>query len=337
MNGDGHILISAYGVTVRFESGSAALLKDLKDDFAFFSAPEGTAPDIRISARLAAPAPSLLKGAKKIFKTSKWTVFKTAAGTRAVFYPEGLLCEYDYRLETGRLTSADPDLLRELSYLLILSRLGEKLDLKGLHRVHALAAEFAGAGLLMTAPIGGGKTTLLMQLARDPAFTLLADDTPLVDSRGDIHPFPLRVGLAGSSPFLKDLPPDSLRPFKRRHYPPKYLVPPPLGGGNGPRETRCGRLFLLKRSGGAPSIQKAGLTEAAFELLRSLVIGIGVPQMAEYFLRPELSDLPGKARILRGRTQAALALLRNCEFFNFYLAAGPELNARALRSFLTDL
>ena len=134
MNGAGHILIRAYGVTVRFESGSAGLLKDLKEDFAFFSVPEGTAPDIRISAQLAPPDPSLLKGAKKIFKTSKWTVFKTSGGTRAVLYPEGLAAEYDYRLETGRLSSADPDLLREMSYLLILSRLGEKLDLKGLHR-----------------------------------------------------------------------------------------------------------------------------------------------------------------------------------------------------------
>lgn len=335
MNGAGHILISAYGVTVRFESANAGLLKDLKDDFAFFSAPEGTAPDIRISARLAPPDPSLLKGSKKIFRTSKWTVFKTAGGTRAVLYPEGLAAEYDYRQETGRLSSVDPDLLREIAYLLILSRLGEKLDLKSLHRVHAMAAEFGGAGLLLTAPIGGGKTTLLMQLARDPAFTLLADDTPLVDPRGHIHPFPLRVGLAENSPFLKDLQPDSLRPFKRRHYPPKYLVPPPLGGGKGPRETPCRRIFLLKRSGGAPVIKKAGLPEAAFELLRSLVAGAGVPQMAEYFLRPELSDLPAKARILRGRARAAMALLRNCEFLNFYLAAEPELNVRALKAFLT--
>ena len=64
MNGSPeHILICAYGVTVRFESGSAGLLKDLKEDFAFFSAPEGTEPAVRISARLGPPDTAALSGA----------------------------------------------------------------------------------------------------------------------------------------------------------------------------------------------------------------------------------------------------------------------------------
>jgi len=336
MNGaSAAISINAYGVSVRLESGNAALLEELKEDFAFFAAPELREPDIKICAHMGPPDLGLLKKAGKILKTSKWTVFRTSSGTRVVQYPEGLTCEYDYGRETGRLCCEDPALMREIAYLLILSRLGEKLDLKGLHRVHAMAAEFEGAGLLMTAPMGGGKTTLLMQLARDPAFTLLADDTPLVDSRGDIHPFPLRMGLAGGSPFLKDFPKDKLRLLKRRHYAPKYLISPLFPGGNIQGKTRCRRLFLLKRSGGAPRIKKAGITRAAFELLNSLVMGTGVPQIAEYFLRPELSDFPAKARIILGRSAAALALLRNCGAFCFYLSTEPELNARALKLFLS--
>jgi len=333
--GPSHIVVQACGVGIRIESSSTGLLEELKEDFAHFAATKDAKCGITISARLEPPGHALLKGAHRLINTSKWTVFKTPAGTRAVYYPEGLLCEYDYGLEAGRLSSEDPALLHEIAYLLILSRLGEKLDLQGLHRIHAAAVEFKGVGAIMTAAVGVGKTTLLLELARDPDFTPLANDTPLVDSRGNIHPFPLRVGIAEGSPFLARFPKDALRPFKRRHYPLKYLVSPSRLSPNIPGETRCGELFLLKRSAGAPLIKEVGKPRAAVELLNSLVMGRGVPQIAEYFLRPELSDLPGKTRIVRGRLAAALALLKNCGVFYFYLSPEPELNARALKLFLS--
>lgn len=333
--GPGYFILRAYGAGVRLESGSPRLLGELKEDFACFAAPGDREFKISINARLAPADLNILKGARRLIKTSKWTVYKTAAGTRAVHYPEGLICEYDYKRETGSLSSEDPALLREITYLLILSRLGEQLDLQGLHRVHAMAAEFEGEGFIITAPMGGGKTTLLLELARDPAFTPLANDTPLVDSRGIIHPFPLRVGIAWDSPLLARFPAGTLRPFKRRHYPGKYLVAPQLLNGNTPVQTRCTRLFLLKKRAGAPEIKKICLLRAAFELLQALVIGAGVPQIAEYFIRPELSDLRSKTRIVLGRLAATRALLRNCGAFRFYLSPDPELNARALKLFLS--
>ncbi|OGR41407.1 MAG: hypothetical protein A2X35_10385 [Elusimicrobia bacterium GWA2_61_42] len=330
-----HFFILAYGVGVRVESAAAGLLADLKEDFAHFAAASGHDRDIRITARLQPPDLALLKGARRLVKTGKCSVFRTAAGARAVHYPEGLVCEYDYAREAGTLSSEDPALLREIAYLLILSRLGEKLDLKGLHRIHAMAAEFEGDGFLVTAPVSGGKTTLLAELALDPAFTPLANDTPLVDSRGDIHPFPLRVALAAGSPLLARFPAGALRPFERRHYPRKYLLAAAGLSGNVPGRTRCSKLFLLKKRAGPPHIKKIGRPRAALELLISLVIGSGVPQIAEYFLRTELSDLPAKLCILLGRLGAALALLRNCGAFCFYVSPEPELNARALKLFLS--
>jgi hypothetical protein len=328
-------IIQAYGISVRFECASPGPLEELKEDFAHFTTPGCRECDVMISAHLEPPDLASLKGARRLLKTSKWTAFTTSSGARAVYYPEGLICEYDYERETGRISSVDPALLREISYLLIISRLGEKLDLKGLHRVHAMAAEFNGAGFIAAAPTGGGKTTLLLQLARDPAFTPLANDTPLVDSAGNLYPFPLRVGIAGTSPFIALFPACALRPFERRHYPKKYLLAPSRLSGNTPAKTRCRNLFLLKRGAGEPLIKKIGIPRAAFEMVKSLVLGAGVPQIAEYFLRPELSDLPAKARIILGRSAAALALLRTCGAFCFYLSNEPEHNARALKLFLS--
>jgi hypothetical protein len=327
--------INAYGAGVRVESADRALLRELKEDFSFFSASPGAACAIKIIAHPAPHPQDLLKGARRVFGTSKWTIFRTAAGTRAVSYPEGLLCEYDYAWKTGELWSSSPALLREICYLLILSRLGEELERKGLHRVHALAAEFGGEGFLVTAPMGAGKTTLFLELARDPAFTLLANDTPLADHSGYIHPFPLRVGLSGDSPQLSRFSKEALRPFDRRHYPRKYLLAHPGLSSNAPAKTRCTRLFLLERGAGAPLITAAGGTRMALELLKALILGSGVPQIAEYFLRPEASDLPAKAGFLLGRCAAAAALLRNSGAFRFRLSTDPELNAAELKRFLS--
>jgi len=332
----GHIFINAYGVALRFETADACLLNEIREDFIYFSVPDAGDPAVTIKAVVAPPDSVPFKGARKLFKSSKWTVFETYAGSRAVLYPEGLMCEYDYSAEIGKLYSEDPALLREISYLLILSRLGEKLELRGLHRVHALAAAFDGAGILLTAPSGGGKTTLLMALAGDPDFKVLADDTPLVDSQGTLFPFPLRAGLAEDSPFRKNFPGNALRIFTRRHYPPKYLVPPDFFTAKPAPQTACKLIFLLRKSAGPPLIENAACVFTILELLKSLIAGGGIPQIAEYFIRPEPSDLLRKARMLAGRFAAALALIKNCAGFHFRLSPDPAANALVLKKFLLE-
>ena len=47
---------------------------------------------------------------------------------------------------------------REIVYLTILSRVSEKLDRMGIHRVHALGLEQRGRGVLVMLPSGGGKS-----------------------------------------------------------------------------------------------------------------------------------------------------------------------------------
>ncbi|OGS06290.1 MAG: hypothetical protein A2270_07625 [Elusimicrobia bacterium RIFOXYA12_FULL_51_18] len=330
------IFINAYGVTLRFETADTGLLNEISEDFTYFSVPDSGDPVVTIKAVVAPPDAATWKGARKLFKSSKWTVFETHCGTRVVLYPEGLMCEYDYSAEIGKLSSENTALLREISYLLILSRLGEKLDLCGLHRVHALAAAFDGAGILLTAPSGGGKTTLLMALAGDPDFKILADDTPLVDSHGTLFPFPLRAGLSEDSPFIKNFPGNALMIFKRRHYPPKYLVPPDFFISKPAPQIPCKLIFLLKRSAKPPLIESASSLWMILQLFKSLVAGDGIPQIAEYFIRPEPSDLLRKARIFAGRSLAALALIKNCAGFHFRLSPDPAANARALKKFLLD-
>jgi hypothetical protein len=329
----GQFSLRAYGASLRFESADAALLGDLREDFAFFRDDKGGQCAETLKA-VVGETPPVPAGARLLWRNRKWAAYAYPSGSRLVRYPEGALCEFDYLARRGLVRAGDRDLARELAYLLILSRLGEQLDLLGLHRLHAMAAEFGGSAFAAVAPPGGGKTTLLLGLAKEAGFTPLANDTPLVDGAGRLYPFPLRVALGADSPYLKDFPPAELRPFNRRHYPPKYLLPAaPLPGAPGP--ARCSELFLLKRTAGGPAILPVPRAGAALELLRSLVLGCGVPQIAEFFLRPELADLRAKAGIALGRAGAARALLKGCGVFEFRLSPEPARNASELRAFLS--
>ncbi|MGH7806575.1 MAG: hypothetical protein ACRENT_00610 [Thermodesulfobacteriota bacterium] len=87
---------------------------------------------------------------------------------------------------------ADHDLLHEIVFLFILSTVGQYLDARGLH---ALGVSYNNRGILLILPSGGGKSTLGLELMRHPGFLLLGEDTPLIDRRGYILPFPLRLGV----------------------------------------------------------------------------------------------------------------------------------------------
>lgn len=317
-----------HGCSVEFSSGDPAAVKSLSSDFSCFSAP-ARPPLIHICASLGSiPAADL---PTPLLRTAGWSVLRSRPGRRLVWYPEGALCEYDYAARRGFIRAGGAGLLRELSYLLVLSRAGEELDRRGLHRLHAGALASAGRALLFCGARGTGKTTLLIELLKDPAFALLSDDTPLADRRGTVYPFPARIGLGLDSPHLAGF--QGLEHFGRRRYAPKRLLDVVKAGFRLSGPLPAGAVFLLRRAA-EPRIVRAGAAAAATELAVSLAAGYGVPQLAEFFLRPAPADLVRKAGILASRLTAAAALYRRAAFFHFELCPDHGRNAEALRTFL---
>lgn len=323
------VVLDFHGCVLEFRSGDQALADWVAADFSAFPAAPGAEPVISITADVLGARPGCPPGA--LLRTGKWHILPSPPGRRAVWYPEGALCEYDYRSRRGLVSGADRDLLKELSYLLILSRAGEALDRAGLHRLHAGALGWSGKALLFCGAQGAGKTTLLLELLKDGAFTLLSDDTPLISRDGSVLPFPSRIGLGEGSPHLGSFP--GLRSFKRRHYPPKRLLDIALSGLPVSPPLAPAFIFMLSR-GSRPGFLSPIPGEGAWELARSLVAGCGVPQMAEYFLRLSPSDIQRKAKILLSRAKASGALLRKTSFMRFEAGPDPAANAAALRSFL---
>lgn len=319
-----HLDLHGSHVTVR---GPEATVGEIALDFSFFQAPRaGRGSDISVLLS----TPELPAKAKFMFSWKSCRIYLRPDGKRLVVYPGGASCLCDYRTEMFELRTAAPALARELCYLLILSRAGEALDLRGLHRLHAGAAAIEGSPLLFCGPQGTGKTTLLIELLKRPGFSLLSDDTPLISRNGTVYPFPLRLGIGEDNPHFASM--SGLRPFKRRDYADKFLmqkwVPPPGQA----KPVRCGYFFLLKK-GRAPALRRLSKAGAWAEAARSLVLGCGVPQMGEYFIRLSPEQLLAKSGILLSRLKAAAGLINSSMLWQFETGPVPADNAAALSVF----
>ncbi|MFC1680796.1 hypothetical protein ACFL1S_03255 [Pseudomonadota bacterium] len=113
------------------------------------------------------------------------------------------------RERSFRIYSRDPDVQYEATCLFLLSCIGEFLDTRGMHRVHAMAMSVNGGAVLAILPMVGGKSTLGSALLKYPEFKFLSDDSPFISTDGRVHAFPLRLGLLPGSEH--DIPEDQRR------------------------------------------------------------------------------------------------------------------------------
>lgn len=236
----------------------------------------------------------------------------------------------------GKLISANETLAQELGYLFLQSEIGRFLDEQGLHRVHALGLALPnGSSALVLLPSGGGKSTLALEALQSGGCQLLSDDSPLVDRFGNVHPFPLRLS------FRKDakLPDDwkaKATVFERRKHGEKLLVPTSaLPSHSLPRpeeKFRPGFLIVARRHGNRkePSLSPMPKWKSSGPLLRDLVVGLGIPQVAELILTKGALSLPGLAPTAASRFAAAAAFLARSKSLRFDLSRDVEANARFL-------
>lgn len=220
---------------------------------------------------------------------------------RHICYPGPVWLHYDYATDAGLVEGDDLDRVHERLYLTALSRIGEALDRRGLHRVHALGV---GDALILLPP-GGGKSTLALRLE----LPLLSEDTPLLDRRGFLHPFPFRLG-------LREPHPDGRRVGS------KWLLQSSRWASS---PVRCRHVLIGARTPGPPRL---GACFALPYLVRDCLVGWGVPQVAELFLRLTPADIVAKAAIAASRLAAILHLCTTTPARRLWLGPDPDANAR---------
>ena len=234
---------------------------------------------------------------------------------------------FEARANRFRMESANPQLVYEAAYLFLLSQIGQALDGRGLHRLHALAMSYKGRAILVLLPMGGGKSTLGAALLKHPEVKILSDDSPFIAKDGRSHAFPLRLGLLKGREH--EVPEEHRRLIDRMEFGPKYLVnfsyfAERVVGSADPGLVLLGRRTLAREG----RLEKAPYRVAMKAMIPNLVVGLGLFQGLEYILERSSSELASKAGLGVARLRSAHGLVRRSDNYVFHMGRDVAANAR---------
>lgn len=347
-NMENRLYFNFYGVTLLVECAGEETRENIRRDFSYFlkesqslkreAFKKGTVPffspnaHIKISIYCERPpferVPSL-----KASLYNPDSISYDDGQIRWVDHQGKGLTIYDYKNESGQIYAEDRRLLHELSYLLIHSRVGELLDKRGIHRIHALGICLKEKGVLCLLPQGAGKTTLALDLLKSDDIKLLSDDTTLMKRDGELLAFPLRIGVPADS--VLDIPAEYLRSFQRRKYGSKTLIDIDYFKDKIVSFAKPSIILIGERVfSDEAKIIKTSKIKAIGPIVRDAVIGLGIAQMVEYFLRLNVRDIFGKINILLSRLLVNLKVLLRCKTYRFLVGRNRAKNADVLDSFL---
>ena len=326
------LVLNLYGVGVevtgeRPESGASILA--LAEDFAYF-VNDSAAVIIRVT--LEGSAWKSDPPSRRLFRNRNCEVRQLGLRSRWCGYGKGnvVVSRDESSGRSFRVFGATPDAEYELAYVALLSSIGEELDLRGYHRVHALGLESNGVAALVLLPPGGGKSAMAILGAEKGAFRVYSDENPLV-RHGEIYPYPVRAALA---PVVADALgiTRASRDFKRLIFPTKRLYPwSPAQLATEPRAVE--KIFFGARAK-TPRLEPLPRFAAAPELALSLVVGWGLAQMSEHMLRPLAAAR--LAKISASRACEAYRLGHQAELTRFRVGRDAHENLSELEAFLNS-
>jgi hypothetical protein len=326
-----------YGFVVTLTSDRDDVVREVTRDFAWFVVPSDRAqslrePAMRVTISFEAPRYSQLPAVPASVLTPRNISFRDGDVSYVDYFGRGLAV-VNTKAGTCDIYGTEFDLVREIAYLFLLSTVGQYLDSKGLHRIHAMGVNYKGNGILLLLPSGGGKSTMTMELLKHPDFTLLSEDTPLIDRKGRIHPFPLRLGFRNDG--VTEVPEEQRRTLQRMEFDPKTFVDISFFRHRLSDAVDPGLILVGERNLGIESsiarLSKRGALKA---MIKYLVVGLGVYQGLEFLLERGLWEVTGKAGVASSRMRNAVALLRRAPSYKFILGRDTVRNSQTLIEFI---
>lgn len=324
-------LLDIYGYRALVTSTSTVALSGIREDFAYFvvdASAENQGTAVKIQLFDADPPYSEVPAVEATVFTPRNVSYRHGDLT-FVDYLGRALAIHDRKRGDFQVFSRDPDLLFEAAYLFVLSQSGEFFDAHGLHRVHALGVSIQNQAALVLLPMGGGKSTLGASLLQLPVIQLLSDDSPLIDSKGNVWAFPLRLGLLPGSE--GSIPPDKMRTIRRMEFGPKLLVNYSYFAG---RVTDCAEpclLFLGSRSlQNTCTIKPASKLSAVLAMTSNCVVGLGLFQGMEFVFQRGWLEVFRKTLAAASRLRASLRLIARSDVYHLILGREPERNGAAV-------
>lgn len=314
-------------------AGWEEVVQELRLDFSWFEQERGSRADLRIEIEQREPVFDGLPDLPASFVTPRNAVYQNGRHT-VVDYSGRALAVFDREADVLRVQGTQRHLVHEIVYLFALSRIGEHLDAVGLTRIHALGLTGGQGGVIVLLASGGGKSTLALRGLREPGVSLLSDDTPLLDTEGNVHPFPLRVGVGAQA--ARELPAEQVRLIERLEYPDKYVVALDAFADDIATEPApVGHIVIAERRlGNEASLTPVSRRACAGPLIRDGVVGLGIAQMIEWTLVHGARDVTGKLGTAASRAKCCGAALRGAHAWRLGLGRDHERNWDALAPLL---
>jgi hypothetical protein len=319
---------------LRFDvRGWPEVAQEVVRDFLWFETDGGAPADVTVELQRGAPHWDAYGDLTAAFVTPRNVVYQNGSRTILDYFGRAS-AELDRAAARIVIRSEHPHLAHEAAYLFLLSRIGEHLDASSLPRLHALALSGRRGAICVLLPSGGGKSTLAVTALADERVKILAEDTPLLDTRGYVHPFPLRIGINPTD--AERMPAGSVRRIERMEFHDKLVLD--LDGFRDRVEGEAqpmadliiGRRSLA-REGRLESLPRRA---AAGALLREGVVGVGVYQGMEFVLQRGMRDVAGKAGDALTRARCCAAAARRARVWRLTLGRDHASNWEALAPLL---
>ena len=325
--------LAVYGLDIGLRGDWPEVLEELALDFAWFPARAGQGAGLEVEVQRRPPEYDRFGELAATYVTPRNVVFQHDGG-RVVDYFGRALSVLDPAGTRLLVQGEDRHLVHEAAYQFLLSRIGEHLDSRGLPRIHALGLAGRQGAIAVLLPSGGGKTTLALQALREDGARLLSEDTPLLDRRGMLHPFPLRIGVNATD--AARLPAGSVRELERMEFHPKLVLEVDAFANRiEPEPVPLRHVVIGRRSLGREArLEPAPRSAAVGPLLREAVVGVGVYQGMEFVLQQGMRDVVGKLGVAGTRARCCAAALARARVWRLTLGRDHERNWAAIRPLL---
>lgn len=325
------IFLNFYGVGVTILSDWEEILMRLQKDFSHFEVSEFSNPQVTLEVFKAKPK---FRHDDDLFsyKSSKVSFFEKE-GKRFCSYFGKVDSEIDFNTNEAAVVGEELYPVHEVSYLLVLSRVGKILDLKGLHRIHSGAWVCNETLYLALFPSGTGKSTLLSELMKEKNCFLYSDDSPLVDEKGMVFPFPIRIGFNADE--SQNLGFDKERSYRLERFrfgaKELYSLKDLDWSVGGPYQEV---VLLTAVKGGEASYKESYGFSHFIHLIEEGVIGFGLPILYEYFWEYGLEDFLRKTKIALKRVVALSVLWLKAKKYEVTLSSDPKKSFEMIKELM---
>ena len=328
--------LNFYGCVVKVVSLDQKCVENARRDFSYFFCPQPPKEPPSVTIRLHREAPPRTPAqAKRVLQTKEGICYEYER-IRYVDYSGKALARYDFRSEEGEAFSPDDNILHEISYVMILSRVGEMLDRKGIHRVHSVGVAIKGSAAICLLPMGGGKTTLGLELMKEKDCFLLSDEITAIDRSLHVLPFPLRIGVRATERVAPEIPARHLRSFHTIAHGTKTLIDLEVFMQKVATEpARLEAVMLgVRKDFKKPETKRLSKLTALYHILKNITLAYQLPQTKAYFFRLSPGYFVTFVGILFSRIWRGVRIARSVNCYRLCLTGNRSEDAKLMANLL---